>query len=491
MKIELTGHTEKYLCETLCLLFFPGSRFEAAGEDGRIVRSVLTLKNKTAVCETALTDGERTAVSRSSEPLRQDGRYSPLIARSFYKAGVELTGHRPPWGTLTGIRPSKLVRELLSAGCGEDGLSERLSREYYVRSTKTALALSCAKAEIEAAGALPDRSASLYISIPFCPSRCSYCSFVSHTVERAKKLLPDYVELLCRELGELGRSARENNLNVISAYVGGGTPSILSPEQLRQVMGAVENAFGKNSFSEYTVEAGRPDTITPEKLLVIREFGAGRVSINPQTMDEEVLRRIGRRHSPEETLTAFKMAREAGFPVINMDLIAGLPGDTPEGFRRSLAAVRSLGPENITVHTLSVKRSARIKEEDPDVLRQQADSIGRMVEHSRRSLTDAGYRPYYLYRQKNTAGNHENVGWCLPGTEGLYNLCMMGELHTVLGAGAGAVTKLVSADCGRIERVFNTKYPYEYIRDAEKCLTTTEKIKEFYGASYQTEGTDE
>ncbi|MFQ9094072.1 MAG: coproporphyrinogen dehydrogenase HemZ [Ruminococcus sp.] len=320
----------------------------------------------------------------------------------------------------------------------------------------------------------PKRGISLYLSIPFCPTRCSYCSFVSHSIEQAHKLIPGYLEKLCEELVIWGQLVREQELLVDTVYFGGGTPTSLTAEQLEQVLTAVQDNFDLSHLREYCVEAGRPDTITPEKLKTLKRFGVDRISVNPQTMQDSVLETIGRKHTTAQTVEAFRMARAAGFDNINMDLIAGLPGDTPEGFHDTLEQIMALDPDSITVHALTLKRAANLFAEGES---QVHNPVEQMVQESMRRLPEHGYAPYYMYRQKNTIDNQENVGYARAGKESLYNILIMDESQSIFGAGCGASTKLVEP-CGRITRIHNYKFPYEYIRQFDQLMQKKEQVRE-------------
>lgn len=388
-----------------------------------------------------------------------------------------VTGYTPPWGILTGVRPAKLMSNLCNK-YGELWAITYFTDELQVSEEKTALALTVAKKEapiIE--GSSPD-SYSLYVSVPFCPTRCSYCSFISHSNESAKKLIPEYVDKLCDELEITGSIAKELKLKLESIYIGGGTPSVLSAEQLKRVTDAISENFDVPSVREYTIEAGRPDSTTKEKLEVMKNCGCTRISINPQTFNDEVLREIGRNHTSEMTLDCFADARETGFDNINTDLIAGLPSDTLESYEKTLDKAIELSAENITVHTLALKRSSNIVTES----RKTNSGIvaAEMLSLTQKRLTEAGYVPYYMYRQSKCLGNLENVGWTKEGNECLYNVYMMEECHTVLAVGAGAVIKLKAPDSGEIERIFNYKYPYEYISGFDEIIRRKDYIGEFY-----------
>ncbi len=395
---------------------------------------------------------------------------------AFYKAGTALLGTEPPWGALTGVRPVKLPTRALLAGSTPKQAWEELEKEYRVSRSRAALAVDCAKASVEAGRSLKPGEISLYIGVPFCPTRCVYCSFVSADVGRTFKLVEPYVEGLLREVEETGRVLRELGLTVRSFYMGGGTPTTLSASQLDRLLSQCEESLPLEGCAEYTVEAGRPDTITREKLEVLKAHGVGRISINPQTLEDHVLEAIGRRHSAGDIRAAYGLARETGFGCVNMDLIAGLPRDSFEGFCRSLEGVLDMGPENITVHTLALKRGARLMEEGGQL--PDGTQVLRMLDFSGDRLKERGYLPYYLYRQKYMSGALENVGWSRPGRESLYNIVMMEELHTVVSLGAGGVTKLVGG--GKILRLANPKFPQEYLSGLDKVLGQKREIEAFY-----------
>ncbi len=399
------------------------------------------------------------------------------MAVMLYDMLREITGYTPPWGILTGVRPAKLMTKLISSQ-GEDKAVDYFMNELKVSEDKTNLALMVSKNEtpiIE--GSKPD-SYSLYLSVPFCPTRCSYCSFISHSNESAKKLIPEYVEKLCDEIKETAKIAKDLNLRLESVYIGGGTPTVLTALQLKKVTDTLSENFDLSGISEYTIEAGRPDSIDSDKLDVIKNCGCTRISINPQTFSDSVLKEIGRNHTSSETLEAFRMAREKNFDNINMDLIAGLPTDTLKSFEKTLDTAIGLEPENITVHTLALKRSSTIVTEGKATNSPTLTSD--MLKLVQEKLTNAGYEPYYMYRQSKSLGNLENVGWAKKGYEGLYNIYMMEECHTILSVGAGAVIKLKAPRGSEIERIYNYKYPYEYIGNFQEILNRKQYIGEFY-----------
>ena len=478
MTLAVLGHNFRYETENVIRIFFPLEKINVVQElpEDTDDYVITYLKDGVIGCEVSLFCGKD---KRQASIDNKDEKEQELVlAKLLYDIFTSLTGIIPSWGVLTGVRPSKLMRNLIAEN-GEDEAVDYFRNELLVSDKKTDLALSVAKAEDRIIALSGEKSYSLYVSIPFCPTRCSYCSFVSHSIAQAKKLIPDYVRLLCDELREISVIADKLGLKLETIYFGGGTPTSLDESSLKAVTDAVSEYFDVENVREYTIEAGRPDTLTKEKLEIMKNAGVTRISINPQTFNGEVLENIGRKHSPEMTLEAFKMAREAGFDNINMDFIAGLPGDTYDSFRNSIDTAISLSPENITIHTLALKRAANIvtKGETDSVYRETA----KMLDFADSALHGENYFPYYMYRQSKTVGNNENVGWSKDGRECLYNIYMMEEIHTVLAAGGGAVTKLKNQADGRIERIFNFKYPYEYISRFDELVERKKYIYDFYG----------
>jgi oxygen-independent coproporphyrinogen-3 oxidase len=474
MKIYITGLPSGYEVEHLTRLFFPLAPL--AGEPPALQEdAVLTsLENETLRAELRL-DGQSHKMER---PLPKDEKPDFALASLVYDLLRRETGIRPPWGKLTGVRPVRIIHDARDAGKREDEIAATFLEEYDCTPEKFSMARQIADLQQPILqGSHGRRDYSLYIGIPFCPSRCSYCSFVSCNLGRDKKLVQPYVEKLCEEVRAIRQQAEQNHLCLRTIYIGGGTPTSLSASQLRLLMETVKDTFELSKVDEYTVEAGRPDCTDAEKLAIIKELGATRISINPQTFSDEVLANIGRRHSAADIERCYHEARAAGHTDINMDLIAGLPGDTVEGFEKSLRRTISLEPENITVHTLTIKRASRIMMEGH--AGEQHANVAAMLQKCS-LLAEAGYRPYYLYRQKNTLQNLENVGWCKPGHEGIYNIYIMEEVHTILSAGAGGSTKLVQPGGSRIERIFNFKYPAEYVQRFDEVLERKKGVSEFY-----------
>lgn len=409
------------------------------------------------------------------------------LCRMLYTLAREHTGMRPPWGMMTGVRPVRIIHDMRDAGATEEQIRDRFLQEYDCTPERFATALAIADLQHPVLEASRPMDCSVYAGIPFCPSRCSYCSFVSRTVgdKSTRALVDPYVDCLCRELTATRQAVDECGLRVRTLYIGGGTPTSLTAPQLRRLMERMAQEFPLSEIQEYTVEAGRPDCTDEEKLRILKEYGATRISINPQTFSDEVLRNIGRKHTARDILDCYRTARAVGHDNINMDLIAGLPGDTVEGFRHSLETAISLDPENITVHTLTLKRASNLVVEH----RAAAYADVAAMLQSCDLLYQAGYRPYYLYRQKGTLQNLENIGWSKPGRECLYNIYIMEEVHTILSAGAGGSTKLVMPGQrrGKIERIFNFKYPTEYIDRFDTVLDRKKGVKRFYDACFQTD----
>ena len=407
---------------------------------------------------------QRAPVTDSEEDTKRAQTHA--VKSAIFEAVTPFLDAVPEWGSLTGVRPAKFARGFLEKGYTPVQVAQLMTEQYHVSPARRALAIRSAGIALECKKRLHPRDISIYIGIPFCPSRCSYCSFVSHSIEKAGRLMAEYLDPLCAEIVHTGEIIKQADLQIISMYIGGGTPTTLSAEQLERLLDTVQNAFDLQYMTEFTVEAGRPDTITEEKLHVLAQHDVDRISINPQSMNDEVLAAIGRHHSAQAVLDTYEMARGIGFRAINMDTIAGLDGDTPESFAHTMDTLIGLNPENITVHTLAAKRGA----DQHDRVRnaEKHETVRQMLDIASQNLTAAGYAPYYLYRQKFMAGGFENVGWCKMGYECWYNVYMMEELQTIVSLGAGGMTKLLSADGRKIRRINNPKYPYEYNTSLEK-----------------------
>ena len=392
------------------------------------------------------------------------------VKRQIYRDLSELTGKSPKWGILTGIRPVKLAGEI--ADKGEDP-KKVLMEQYLVHESKADLVCDILDYQLEKAGRPAPKSLSVYIGIPFCPTRCLYCSFTSNQVDQAA--MEPYLEALGKEIDYAGGAAKAAGYSVESLYFGGGTPTSLNEEQLDRLLTRVSDAFALGGVREYTVEAGRPDTITDEKLRVLQDHGVDRISINPQSMKQKTLDLIGRRHTVEDVYDAFTMANKAGMEVINADLIAGLPEETEEDFARSLDEIIRLGAGNITLHTLAVKRASRLKEMDENFNYKDEERRERMLTAAHETLRSRGYQPYYLYRQKHTSGNTENTGFCNDGRPGLYNIRIMEEAQSNLALGAGGISKIYFPEENRLERVANVSNYEIYIDRIDEMIERKNK----------------
>lgn len=475
MELYFTGLASVYEPEHVARIFYPGAR-PARHRPAHGADAVYLHGGRRAVLAAVRCAGRRAACKIPLVPGASDRDAEYAVCRGLFALLREFTGQNPPWGMLTGVRPVHLAHQLLAKGLSEQAVADHFETRDFVSAGKVHRVLEIARRQQPVLALSRPNSYSLYISIPFCPSRCSYCSFVSRTVAQSAGLIAPYVEALRRELAAIAALARRLGLRLETVYIGGGTPTAVSAAQLQALMQTVADEFDVPALREYTVEAGRPDCTDEEKLTVIKRMGATRISINPQTLSDEVLAAIGRRHTARDIIDCYHMARRVGHTSINMDLIAGLPRDTAAGFARSLQGVMALEPENITVHTLTLKRASNL------VIDHTPGSYGDVQQMLAACsvLDGAGYKPYYLYRQKGTLENLENTGYTLPGHTGLYNVFIMEEVHTILSAGAGGSTKLVGPG-GHIERVFNYKYPAEYLRGFGEMLARKQKVEEFYG----------
>ena len=489
MILHINGDINRYYVQTLCMIFFPGSTFPDDEQPADDVPELTVTVNKTETgysVNTFVKLGTNTAECEKEATLRPDltDERCKKIAVGASVAGAlgKLLEYRPTWGVLTGVRPTKVATEMLATGMSKTRVKRQLMSDYLLYAKKANLATEVALHEQKIIGTPSSADCSIYVSIPFCPTRCQYCSFVCYTSDKLLSLIPEYIDRLVSDLKDLFAAIDRNGLNVKTVYIGGGTPSILEPDQLRKLLNVLADGIAGRNIEEFTCESGRPDTITKEKLQVIKEYGVGRISVNPQTLCEEVLQGIGRSHTVEDFYRSYNIAREVGIEAINTDLIAGLPGDTFSRFSASMEGIMALEPENITVHTFCVKRSAAWRQSNVYSLR--GGDAGKCVDYAQIKSRENGYVPYYMYRQKNTVGNFENVGFSKPGYEGRYNIYMMEEVHSILSAGAGAVTKLVNLGVSElkkpvIKRIFNPKYPYEYLQRSG-CADIIDGIDRFF-----------
>ena len=462
MKLTIEGHQDLYAVEQLCITLF-GVGAEAT------VTSRLTRGNTWLTASTVITYQGKTcrAIRRMQAAEETVQLRRRILQQSVYKAALPLLDYVPAWGALAGVRPTKLSTKHLLAGGTVASAKKLLEDVYYVTPERADLAVACSKSTVAAYNKLTQQDISLYIGIPFCPTRCAYCSFVSRSIGKRTELMEPYLEALHRELELTGQLIKKSGKRVRTVYIGGGTPTTLTEKQMADLLDKVYETLDLSHCLEFTVEGGRPDTLSAEKLRTIRSHGADRMSINPQSMVDKVLRASGRPHTAKMVEESCRQAVEAGFADINMDLIAGLPEDTEEGFRHSLDTVAALQPSNITVHTLALKKGADLFEKKCNL--PDGETVARMVEYANKTLTALGYKPYYLYRQKYMSGSFENVGWSRDGRDCLYNIYMMEELHTIVSIGGGGMNK-ANLPGGKVERFHNPKFPEQYIEQIESVL---------------------
>ena len=494
MKLNVSGNVNQYYVQTLCMIFFPGEKFsedQGAETDGEAVPELsLTLEeNDDGVRVFAeLSLDEKFSSCEKIYPVRDDITQDRLkkiaVGDAILSVCGEVIGYRPSWGMLVGVRPSKVATEMLESGMSKTRVKKTLVSDYFVIPKKASLATEVALNEAEFVKSADSRECSVYISIPFCPTRCAYCSFVSYTSKKLLSTIPDYLTALIDEINRTFSLIRELGLKVKTVYIGGGTPTILDETQLDLLLHSVERNIDTSTLAEYTLEAGRPDTITDGKMRIAYKRGVTRISVNPQTLNDDVLKMIGRSHTADDFLRAYEIARNSGIKIINTDVIAGLPGDKFSSFAASYDKIVSLRPENLTVHTFSVKKASDFLKNSSHIYSVRGGDVGKCIDYSQITAQHEGYQPYYMYRQKNTVGNYENVGFALDGYKGLYNIYMMEEIHSIFACGAGAVSKFVDylpkdGSPRVIERFFNPKYPYEYLSD-NKTDKKIEAAREFY-----------
>ena len=467
MNLTLIGHDDRYAVEQLQLSLFPDSEGEAVSTLHR-GKTWLTATAKITV--NGVTAHASRRIKTAEETVRLRRR---CLQQSYYLAAKQLLPVTPPWGALAGVRPTKITTKHMLEGGTPQSADKLLRDVYYVTADRRRLAVECSASTVRAAGLLQPGDVSLYVGIPFCPTRCSYCSFVSRTIGKKTELLEPYLQALEQEMAVTGRLLKQSGRTVRTVYIGGGTPTTLSAPQMARLLDGIRQQFDLSRCIEFTVEGGRPDTLGPEKLRTIRAHGADRMSINPQTMQDRVLRACARPHKAADVLQAYGEAVDAGFPAVNMDLIAGLPTDTVEGFCRSLDTVAAMNPANITVHTLALKKGADLFEKRENL--PSAEAVTEMVAYAGKTLRSLGYKPYYLYRQKYMSGSFENVGWSRDNLDCLYNIYMMEEVHTILSLGGGGMNKVNLPD-GTLRRFHNPKFPEQYIELLPSVLQQKEEL---------------
>ena len=468
MRLTLLGHDDRYAVEQLQMALFPDNAEGEAvstlhrGNTWLTATAKITLAGKTASASRRLKTSEETVRLRRR-----------ALQQSYYLAAIQLLPNLPAWGALAGVRPTKITTKHMLEGGTPKSAEKLLKDVYYVTPDRRALAVDCSISTVNAAALLEDSDVSLYVGIPFCPTRCTYCSFVSRTIGKKTELLDPYLDALMQEMAVTGKLLAQSGRKIRTIYIGGGTPTTLTSLQMAKLLDAIHASFDLSRCIEFTVEGGRPDTLDAEKLRTIRNHGADRMSINPQTMEDHVLRACGRPHKAADVIRAYGEAVDAGFAAINMDLIAGLPQDDVDGFRRSLDSVAALNPANITVHTLALKKGADLFEKREGL--SSADAVTRMVDYANETLRTLGYKPYYLYRQKYMSGSFENVGWSRDNLDCLYNIYMMEEVHTILSLGGGGMNKVNFPD-GSLKRFHNPKFPEQYIEMIDDVLRQKEEM---------------
>ena len=471
MKLTFIGHDDRYAIEQLQMSLFPDL---IHADEGEAVSKFSRGKTWLTATTTIEINGKRSSASKRIRAAEESVRLRRrALQQSYYLAALPHLEAAPAWGALAGVRPTKLSTKHILDGGTPKSADKMLKEVYFVEKDRRKLAIDGSLSTVKAVSLLNEQDISLYVGIPFCPTRCAYCSFVSRTIGKRTELMTPYLEALAKELRVTGELLKQSGRTIRSVYIGGGTPTTLTSEQLAWLLDTIHASFDLSRCLEFTVEGGRPDTLSAEKLRTIRQHGADRMSINPQTMEDHVLKACGRPHNAADVLRSYQEAVDAGFKAINMDLIAGLPQDSYDGFCRSLDAVIALSPANITVHTLALKKGADLFEKKVTLPSQQ--EVARMVDYANAQLAKHGYKPYYLYRQKYMSGSFENVGWSRDGLDCLYNIYMMEEIHTILSLGGGGMNK-VNLPNGRLERFHNPKFPEQYIEMIDDVLRQKDEL---------------
>ena len=475
--VVLKGHDYKYEVSELIKLFTSDFRFIDERDCMMVIENSIfyhgdKVFSRTVYCENyeeILSNVDHRDLSGLDERARKK-TIKETIKRSMFKILEQKFKSKVPWGILTGIRPVKIVHALLDEGKDEEYIKEKLKEDYYIKDDKIELALNIAKRERQFIYPIDENKVSLYVGIPFCPTRCYYCSFPANPVDKFGGKKPLYVEKLLQEARGVAELLRDNNKEIETLYIGGGTPTTLSPEEMDTLIKGLYKEFDLSKIKEFTVEAGRPDTINREILEVLKKHGVDRISINPQTMNDETLQKVGRKHSVNDIIECFQLARELGFDNINMDIILGLVDENLEMVENTLKQIEKLSPESLTVHTLAVKRTSKLKENIDDYELTQFDEMTKMIDLSMKYAKKMGLNPYYMYRQKHMLGNLENIGYAKEGYECIYNIQIMEERQSNIALGAGSITKFVYTDENRIERVENVKNLEQYIDRVDEMI---------------------
>lgn len=471
INIKLFGHNYIYEVEEIVNLFFDNKEIY----DYKIKSFLETGQNITAKSEVYLmgkliSKAELVRENRAGCNIELRKQSKRLIKASIFKALKKVIDKYIPWGILTGIRPTKIVHEMMKHGYSREKIYSILKDEYEIQPEKVELLINISHKELNILDGTPINSVSIYIGIPFCPTRCLYCSFTSNPVIKYAYLMNDYIKALMMEIESVKSIVKNNGWNVQTIYIGGGTPTALDIKQLEILLDKIDREFNIQSIKETTIEAGRPDTINREKLELIKKYGIERISINPQTMNQETLGLIGRMHTPDDIIEKFHLAREIGFKNINMDIIAGLPEENESHILKTMKELSTLNPDNITVHTLAVKRASSLRQSIAEYTLSKNERIQKMLDITQDYASKMGMYPYYMYRQKNMLGNFENVGYCKENKECIYNIQIMEEKQTILALGAGGISKVIDLSKDKVERIFNVKNVEEYIKRINEMI---------------------
>ncbi len=482
--VKLGGHDYRYEIENIIKQFFREEQVCYTDTTPPVLSRgiflcsrIICIQKSTLIV--SVLNGENGFFAEKSRELDREGasdneftRFQKReVARQVYDLLVEYSGRKLPWGVLMGIRPAKLVHEMLHKGMNRPDILSELTGYYRLSESKAELLYEVAQSEKKILDNTSTNTVSIYIGIPFCPTRCLYCSFTAYPISKYQSIVKEYLEALKKEISVVNEEIiKRKGLKIDSIYIGGGTPTSLNAVELKYLLGTIEDILDLSNIREYTIEAGRPDSINEEKLSVIKNSRVDRISINPQTMNENALKLVGRQHSPKDILKTYELARKLSFNNINMDIIAGLPGENLEAFENTLKQITAMKPDSLTVHTLAIKKASLLYRQTDKCSELHEDEIVKMVDAAGHSAVNMGMLPYYLYRQKNILGNLENIGYCTPGNESIYNVQIMEEKQTIIAFGADAVTKVVFPKEDRIERVFNVKGVEEYIARIDEMI---------------------
>ncbi|AKL95187.1 oxygen-independent coproporphyrinogen-III oxidase 2 [Clostridium aceticum] len=487
IKVMLIGHNYDYEVKELLKLFYEAedivilhseNSLDFDIEEDHIISKIVTQESLIAVNTEVRINNNITSLEKSSlvegspEEIKKVAKY--LIKASIFELLQKEKKKKLLWGFLTGIRPTKIVHELMEKGKQDQEIIRKLTEDYFIVKEKALLLLEVAKIEHAYIYPINQNKVSIYISIPFCPTRCIYCSFPSNPLDQFNKYVDDYIEALCKEIRGTAELLNKQKKYIETIYIGGGTPTTLNIEQFSKLFDEITLSFDLSNLKEFTVEAGRPDTIDREKLSFLKRNGVTRISINPQTMNDCTLKEIGRSHSVSQTVEAYQLAREVGFDNINMDIIIGLPGENLQMLRNTMEEIMKLAPSNLTVHTLAIKNASKLKEQQRQQSQENPEII-KMLGMTEGYARQMGLRPYYMYRQKHMVGNLENIGYAKAGFECIYNIQIMEEKQTIIAVGAGAVSKVVFPKENRLERVPNIKNLEQYIERVDEMITRKKK----------------